>query len=210
MTATPSLPANVAGFTPIPITYSANATHILYARAHRSNAQTKYHAKGKGKEVAFPEGRTLFLVNVPPDATEREITLLFKQSGTVERVVFDGDEDVEQMLEQEQELEDSGDEGVDAAEEEEMEDDDSDAGGHPRKKRKIAKDKARPAAPPVIPLPPRTTRILRRTGRTAHIIFLDASSVSRALTVPSKPKSWPVDASAPRRERPCGFLDTVI
>jgi len=35
-----------------------------------------------------PDGRTLFLVNVPPDATERELVLFFKHAGTVEKVVF--------------------------------------------------------------------------------------------------------------------------
>jgi len=33
-------------------------------------------------------GRTLFLVSIPPDATERELVLFFKHAGTIERVVF--------------------------------------------------------------------------------------------------------------------------
>ena len=31
-------------------------------------------------------------MNVPPDATEQELTVLFKHAGTVEKVVFDTDE----------------------------------------------------------------------------------------------------------------------
>ena len=69
----------------LPIAYSPSTTHILYARAH--SAPKHKDSKGKQKEE-LPEGRTLFLVNVPPDATERELTVLFKSCGTVERVVF--------------------------------------------------------------------------------------------------------------------------
>lgn len=191
-----AIPASVAGFLTIPIAYPPNASHILYARAHKST-KTKTNSKGKEKEITFPEGRTLFLVNIPPDATEREIMLLFKPSGTVERVVFDGDEDIEQMLQAEQE-------------DEEMEEDSDEEHGQlegeedaqPRRKRKVLKGKAKPAAPPVVPLPTRSTRILRRTGRTAHVIFLDASSLSRALSpAPAaaklKSRPWPVDSSTP-------------
>jgi ribosomal RNA-processing protein 7 len=76
-----ALPSTVAGFTVLPISYSSSSTHILYARPHIGSK--------KADKNSFPDGRTLFLVNVPPDATERELILLFKQCGTVERVVFD-------------------------------------------------------------------------------------------------------------------------
>lgn len=176
-----SLPPSIAGFTPLPVQYSPSATHILYARAHTGSK------KGSAsKSAALPEGRTLFLVNVPPDATEREITLLFKQSGTVERVVFDGDDEaVEEHADDE-----SDEDGMDEDAQSEQEADEQ-----PRKKRKISKDSK--AAPQVVPLPPRTARILRRTGRSAHVVFLDASSLSRALTQPSKPRPWPRDPEAP-------------
>ncbi|OCH94497.1 hypothetical protein OBBRIDRAFT_747492 [Obba rivulosa] len=181
-----TLPANVAGLTPLPVAYSETETHILYARAHSGSKK----ANAKGKDAEFPEGRTLFLVNVPPDATEREIIQFFKSSGTVERVVFDSD-----SMQPDDELGDaseseSGDENAhgDAADGEEPEDEE-----RPRKKRKTQ----RSAAPQIIPLPSPPLRTLRRTGRTAHVIFLDSSSLARALAPPSKPRPWPVDASAP-------------
>ncbi|PSR80982.1 hypothetical protein PHLCEN_2v6572 [Hermanssonia centrifuga] len=173
-------PTSIAGFTPIQIKYSSDSTHILYVRAHTGSK------KGKSKDILFPEGRTLFLVNVPPDATEREITVLFKQSGTVEKVVFDGDE------EEVHEIGEDSDEEMEDEEESGEEQDDVEE--QPRKKRKMSKD-SKPAIPHVTPLPARNTRTLRRTGRSAHVIFLDASSLSRALSPPSKPKSWPLDAS---------------
>lgn len=56
----------------------------------------------------------------------------------------------------------------------------------PRERRKTGKD----IAPQVVPLPSASLRTLRRTSRTAHAVFLDASSLAR-------PRSWPVDASVP-------------
>jgi len=181
-----SLPTSVAGFTLIPVSYSGSSTHILYARSHSGSKKSKPNAKGKN--IDFPEGRTLFLVNVPPDATEREITLFFKSSGTVEKVVFDGESEVEaeQLGEESDSEEGEGeseeDEGGDVEQEE-----------RPRKKRKTGKD----IAPQVVPLPSPSLRTLRRTGRSAHVVFLDESSLTRALASSSKPKTWPTDNSTP-------------
>lgn len=173
-----SLPASIAGFTPLPTQYTASAVHIFYARAHTNGSK-------KGSSSKLPEGRTLFLVNVPPDATDREITVFFKHAGTVEKVVFDGDdEELEAEVGEESEDEDGMDEDEQEVEE------------PARKKRKTGKE-ARQPAPQVVPLPPQTARTLRRTGRTAHVVFLDASSLARALAQPPKPKPWPKDSSAP-------------
>ncbi|OBZ70480.1 Ribosomal RNA-processing protein 7 [Grifola frondosa] len=64
-------------------------------------------------------------------------------------------------------------------------------GERPRKKRKVH------PAPQVVPLPAVLLRTLRRTGRSAHVVFLDDSSLSRALALSSKPRPWPTDTSAP-------------
>ncbi|GJE87298.1 ribosomal RNA-processing protein 7 like protein [Phanerochaete sordida] len=174
-------PSSLAGFTPIPVQYSSSSTHYIYARTHTGSK------KGAAQQDALPEGRTLFLVNVPPDATERELTLLFKQSGTVERVVFDGDGQAEEEEEFNDSDEDEDEEGMSGVEAEP----DAEA-AHPRKKRKVAKDET----PQIIPLPTHTIRTLRRTGRSAHVVFLDASSVSRALSG-VKARPWPRDPDAP-------------
>ncbi|KAI0337899.1 hypothetical protein BDW22DRAFT_1338862 [Trametopsis cervina] len=178
------LPSSLAGFTLIPIQYSPSVTHVIYARAHTTSK------KGKAKDVGLPEGRTLFLVNVPPDATERELTQLFKHCGTVEKVVFAGEDWAEgSHIEQGEDEFESDGEGMEAEEAQE------DADLHPRKKRKLGKPSAAP--PPIIPLPERTTRVLRKTGRSAHVVFLDESSLSRALASPTKPRAWPQDTSVP-------------
>lgn len=178
-----SLPQSLAGFTVIPVQYSSTSTHVIYARAHVSSK------KGKAKDLGLPEGRTLFLVNVPPDASEREITSLFKHCGTIEKVVFEGDEEESNGQDEVDGFEDSEDEVVGDAEE--AGDDEQ-----PRKKRKFAKNAQQPI-PHVIPLPTRTSRTLRRTGRTAQVVFLDESSLARALVAPTKTRPWPQDDAAP-------------
>ncbi|KAF9242079.1 ribosomal RNA-processing protein 7-domain-containing protein [Melanogaster broomeanus] len=170
------LPKTLSGFTVIPVAYP-HSTHIIYARAHVS----------KSKNPTFPSDRTLFLVNIPVDATEREISLFFKNCGTVERVVF-GQEasDGVQLAEESSDSDDEDGMGssmdVDAPENEEV---------RPRKKRKGQKDgKEKPVPPTVVPLPTASLRTLHKTGSTAHVIFLDASSLAKALVAPSKPRSW--------------------
>ncbi|TFK46895.1 hypothetical protein OE88DRAFT_1637259, partial [Heliocybe sulcata] len=173
------LPPSVAGFTLIPVTYASSTIHILYARRH---VGSKRHGA-----AAIPDGRTLFLVNVPPDATEREIVLFFKQCGTVEQVIFDWE-----ASDLAQDPETSEDEAESAVEPESGQ-------SHPRKRRNLAKGpKEKP--PKVISLPEHPLRVLRRTGHSAHVVFLDESSLERALTATQKPRPWP---NSP--EEPCGL-----
>ncbi|KAI0265065.1 ribosomal RNA-processing protein 7-domain-containing protein [Gloeopeniophorella convolvens] len=75
-----------ASFSPLPVQYGPDSQHIIYVRVHVGSS-----SNGSKAKIAWPEDRTLFMVNVPPDATEREIVLLFKSCGTVEAVVFDTD-----------------------------------------------------------------------------------------------------------------------
>ncbi|CDO69588.1 hypothetical protein BN946_scf184759.g28 [Trametes cinnabarina] len=189
-----SLPTSVSGFTVLPITYSASTTHVLYARAHSVPKHRDAKGKQKEKTISLPEGRTLFLVNIPPDATERELTMLFKSCGTVERVVFStgrgGASQSEEILENDEESEESEAEGAAGSQDE---GDEEDADSRPKKKRKVAQ----PEGPQVVPLPSPSLRTLRRTGHTAYVVFLDASSLERALKPPQKPYPWPVDKETP-------------
>ncbi|KAG6845489.1 hypothetical protein H0H87_008386 [Tephrocybe sp. NHM501043] len=169
-----ALPTSLNGFTVVPVTYSASSTHYIYARSHAGSKKTI--------NSLLPEGRTLFLCNVPPDATERELSLLFKQSGTIEKIIFDleAGEPHHEDSDSEEEMEDIEDTEIDAAAE-------------PRKRRKIAKD----AIPTVVPLPTAPLRVLRPTGRSAHLIFLDSSSLQRALSLATKPRPWPTISEEP-------------
>ncbi|KDN51010.1 hypothetical protein RSAG8_00639, partial [Rhizoctonia solani AG-8 WAC10335] len=72
----------LAGFTALPLQLQGSVKHFFYLRANQSGTKNAADASVK------PDGRTLFLVNVPCDATDRDLISLFKSAGTVERVVF--------------------------------------------------------------------------------------------------------------------------
>lgn len=148
-----SVPATISGFTVLPAQYpsSSASVHYLYIRRHAATKSSKSSEDARdiksAKDAHLPDGRTLFVVNMPPDATERELVLFFKFCGTVERVVF-GEE------------------------------------------RKTQNDEE---APPLraVPLPTQNIRRLRKTGKTAYVIFLDASSLERLFSAThSKPRLW--------------------
>ncbi|KAL5507773.1 hypothetical protein ACEPAH_5391 [Sanghuangporus vaninii] len=173
------LPSTLSGFAVLPVVYSKDATHILYAKQHTAAKKTS----SKDAPDVLPRDRTLFLVNVPPDATEREFTLLFKPDGIVEKVVFDQRAAEKEALNALEESDDDADEGQD--EDESMEVDE----GRPAKKPKRSKMKGE--RPTLVPLPTTPLRTFRQTGRTAFVLFLDASSLAKALTPPHKPRLWP-------------------
>ncbi|EKM79822.1 hypothetical protein AGABI1DRAFT_119894 [Agaricus bisporus var. burnettii JB137-S8] len=171
----------ISGFTPIPVTYSSTSDssviHYIYARIHSGSKKKGKNGKKEGKEGWLPDGRTLFLVNVPVDATEREVGKLFKGAGVVEK---------------DEEEEEEEEEGENA----EMMEGDSEK---PKKRRKISKEEP----PKVVPLPTVPLRTLRKTGGTAHVVFLDSSSLDRAVNSLSKPRSWPTTTE--EQEEPIGL-----
>jgi ribosomal RNA-processing protein 7 len=175
MPTTPA-PNLITGFSVLPVAYTSSATHFLYARMHHGHKRAKI-AMGDG----FPDSRTLFLVNVPPDATEREIFLLFKHCGTVERVSFQGTSEKHSTEDQ-----DSSSSNDEMSSDEEQE-----PRPRPPKKRKIAEE----APPEVQYLPSASVRPLLSTGHSAYVVFLDSSSAERALSSSSFPSSklrrWP-------------------
>ncbi|KAI0320218.1 ribosomal RNA-processing protein 7-domain-containing protein [Amylostereum chailletii] len=189
-------PHSLGGFSILPISYSSTSQHIIYIRAQDTSSK-----KAKATST-WPEERTLFMVNVPPDATERQLVLLFRSCGTVEKVVFDSDPGIAM---------EEGD--VDASESEaEAEDEEEEEGsdeGQPRKKRKLVKvNESEPQPPKVTPILVPTLRCLHKTGHTAHVVFLDASSLTRALALAqpaasssqtplAPPRPWPKDSSTP-------------
>jgi ribosomal RNA-processing protein 7 len=213
----PKMSGPFSGFTPLPLAYSSDATHYIYIREH-AGKKTKRNivaplpanivaGEDDASPVVLPQGRTLFLVNVPPDATERELSLLFKPAGTVERIVFpdDDEQDGDPLAGMSSDVDSDSDMEDQVVQEDAMEVD-----VRPKKRRK-KDDISRSRPPPTVPLPTDNLRTYRRSGRTAHVIFLDDSSLKRALSPPfcpsfstspssSKPHRWPpVDASAPPR-----------
>ena len=194
-------PTRISGFLPLPVQYDNDTFHMLYIRAHIAGSSKN------AKKTQWPEDRTIFMVNVPPDATEREIVFLFKSCGTVEQVVFDLDGPSEHS-----DIESD----TDSAESDASS---SSSQSQARKKRKMVASSStsgpsastRGQRPKIEPLPTVPLRTLRRTGQTAHIIFLDASSCTRALALANshqgtKPILWPTNAD---EERPRGLAHYI-
>ena len=177
-------PLSISGFTVLPVLYNKSTTHYIYARIHEQ-------AKAKAAD-ALPGGRTLFLVNVPPDATERQLSFFFNYAGTVERVEFHGDSTAEVQEE---------DVSVFSSEDSEDEQDveEVDEISQPRKKRKTSKRDHKKRPPEVVPLPTVALRTLRRSGQNCHVVFLDSSSAESALASShiQKPRPWPSDPEVP-------------
>ncbi|KAH9983196.1 ribosomal RNA-processing protein 7-domain-containing protein [Russula compacta] len=190
-----------SGFLPLRVQYDPDTWHVLYIRAHVGGSSRN------PSKAQWPEDRTIFMVNVPPDATEREIVLLFKSCGTVEKVVFDADRPSEYA-----DGKANTDTDTDSAEDDDTSSLPPSQSPPARKKRKMvaSSSTAEPSAsssgqrPKVVPLPPVTPlRTYRRTGHTAHILFLDASSCTRALALAhpgAKLVLWPTngDKECPR------------
>ena len=171
------MPSVISGFSVIPVSYKSSVTHYLYARLHSSS-------KSDSCKI-LPEGRTLFLVNVPPDATERELVLFFKKSGTVEKVLFDFD-----VKEPHNDVDDSDDEGEPLKETQGPEEETQ--GEQSKGRLRTQKDKKE--VPTVVPLPSQPLRKFRKTGLSAHVVFLDSSSLDLALASTSKPRPWPISS----------------
>ncbi|KAI9508134.1 ribosomal RNA-processing protein 7-domain-containing protein [Russula earlei] len=202
----------IAGFLPLPVHYDHHTRHMLYIRAHVRGSSKN------ARKQQWPEDRTLFMVNVPPDATEREVVLLFKPCGTVQQVFFDAD-GPSHYADSDAESDDDNDDALS---------DESDAStpsqSPARKKRKTAasstggpttEPNAGPSSrgkrrPKVVPLPDVPLRTLRRTGQTAHVVFLDASSCARALALArrqdAKPVPWPANGD---KDRPRGLAHYI-
>ena len=184
------LPEKIADLTILPLLYKKSTLHALYLKEH----VTKLRGE---KSVPLPNGRTLFVVNIPPDTTERELTLFFNTCGTVERVVINQDA---QLFEAYEPIEDSDDEDADGHGGVGEEEAGSDGSAHRRKKRKLSKKEKDPP-PRVVPLPQPepSLRTFHHTGSSAHIIFTDPSSLSRALSLPatsSSQRPWPPTTAA--------------
>ncbi|KAE8227086.1 hypothetical protein CF319_g406 [Tilletia indica] len=211
-------PLRIAGFTLLPLRYSSTSTykhgtvHYLFIRPH--------HSSSNKTTAPLPSDRTLFVANLPVDASDRHLRTLFKTAGAIERTVFQQGSTVplsgQHILDALQAGEDQdGDE-----EEEEEEDIDmnpAQAQGEEtallqakieqntrkRNRRKRSDRTEQESAPTVHPLPALDARelagarALLPTSTSAHIVFLDASSLQRALTQAEQTSTAFITAGGP-------------
>lgn len=211
---------------PIPIPSSSSSKpisetkHYLYCRAHKPKASAGAGAsasKAKETEEELPEGRTVFVVNLPVDVTDRELRTVFGKYGVVEDVRIGkretGDvlEGVVRGMEVDQSDEESEDDEDEDENEDEEEDEDVEIGDKgdgddrpeatfkgdllTKKQRRALRRRNLPTSIPEIDslpaLCPRSTPYLRSGLSSAHIIFLDPISVSRLFSSAPEPVSLP-------------------
>lgn len=114
--------------------------------------------------------RTMFLVNLPIDTTEKHIRVLFAQAGQIESVrLWKG-------------------KGVELMEEEDEEDEEQSQQQRSGSKKNVVQQV--PKVVPLPPLDPRDPNPFLPTSTSAHVTFLDESSLARALEMHSI-KAWP-------------------
>jgi ribosomal RNA-processing protein 7 len=170
--------------------------HYLFIRPHSSKASKAKSGVLDGPEL-LPHDRTLFVVNIPPDATEREMTVLFSKAAPVERVSFSGQDHAEEFGD-DVEDEDSTTEdenntlAVDDAVMDVDQDDEEEGERRSTKKSKKSLE-AKKRAPKVIPLPTANIRQLRKTGSFGHVVFTSPKGLESVLSLPasSLPLPWP-------------------
>lgn len=164
--------------------------HYLYIRAHEASPSDLQYQRA-GKRGVLPPERTLFLVNLPIDATPLHIKQLFGLAGAVERVRFprsfrvsdDGSQDLVGTAAGTEESEHDLNEEV-----------------RQRSAHLLAD------IPPAVPLPPLDARIplsgsttdlspLLSSGSSAHVVFVETGSRNRALELARSGKltavGWP-------------------
>ncbi|KAG8985629.1 Ribosomal RNA-processing protein 7 [Tulasnella sp. 427] len=173
----------INGFNVIQVTYPPATAHYIYVRKHETSQNTP-------SSLALPQDRTLFVVNLPPDATGQEISKLLSSFGEVEDVRFGhaGGSVGEEIgpVNEDEEMADEGDEGSDS-------DSDMDVDGRKKKRRKLSKKQP----PKVVPLPTSDVRILRTSGQTAHVVFQSPDAIQAALKPLEVPLKWPKSRNPP-------------
>lgn len=180
------VPAQVQDFTALPLrlpqqrSYQREATHYLYLRPNRPRVPTP------------DTEREIFLVNVPFDSTLQNLRILFADElggGRVEDVEFEETGAVGKGIKAPAVV---GSEGG--------------AGKKSKKRKRGAEEHAEGEGEEVGQLPPTCERPLHRSGATAVLRFVDATSAALALRAASKaaktgrPAQWPTTAEAEEGE----------
>lgn len=169
----------VGGFSVLPLRYGhgkGSPVHDLYLRRHVSSRE----------DTELPAGRTLFVVNVPPDASRARLRELFRVAGAVENV---------HLHALNRTAPDHDDEADASGDEEDSPTVDADAEQAGQKKDK----RGPPRVEPLPSLEPNADEFLP-TGSSAHIVFVDTSSLERALQLPQKHAKKPMPWRIERQE----------
>lgn len=197
-----SNPIQVAGeFYSIPLQFQSSnkssAVHHIYARPHSNTSTTN-------SNPSLPSDRTLFVANLPLDTTQQHLKSLFSKAGVVQKIKMQlarnvgwiqKEEDEEE--EEDEDLDDEEEEQANAAGEQDLNKKGGRKGRGKGKGKELSNNKSGP--PKIINLPSLDPRSLAGgnpflpTSSSAHVIFLDASSLTRCLSLIQSndlPKAW--------------------
>lgn len=164
----------IAGFAVLPVVCGPKDAPVTHYMYIRRH-------EPHGKQT-FPAGRTLFIVNLPTDTSRAVIRDLFRKAGAVESIDFHN----------------LADYSARDAEDEDGEIDEPAPAS--------TEQPSRRGPPKVHPLPPLEPNELPflGSGSNAHLVFVDESSLDRAMELPDrliKPFRWPQPISAARAAR---------
>lgn len=191
-------PVQVTSFTAVPLRMNAvggrPSVHYLYVRPHEASPADLQNKRG-GKRHPLPPERTLFVVNLPVDATPLHLKTFFLPAGAVERVRFPRSHATE------------GQESRSTLAQSEDEDE-----GNDNDMRAALKDKTERAVgpladlPPEAPLPSLDARVpltgpstdyspILSSGSSAHVVFVETAVRDRAMELAQSGKlshaGWP-------------------
>lgn len=196
------------GFLAVPVTIpnskigkavGGEVKHWVYVRKHNSSSVASAVASTSKLSEDLPSERTLFVANLPTDTTESHLREVFAKAGNLSVVKFRRQASKE---EEEDEREEMG-EGEDEQEDEQMEEDEEEhhqlaaqsQAGLGKKKKKGAQPK-KSRVPRIVPLPsldPREamgSQSFLATSSSAHIVFLDTQSFTRAMDLLKNGIRW--------------------
>lgn len=173
------------GFLAVPValprtTLRQSAQHWIYARKHTANS-----ASSSSNDEQLVADRTLFLANLPIDTTESHLREIFLNAGPISVIKF------RHALTSEEE-----DEREERAEGEEEDADESAVRTHHTARSQSAGSLSLNKVPRVVALPSMDPRVAMGsqpflpTSSSAHVVFLDATSLHRALSALEKGVKW--------------------
>ena len=220
------LPLSLPSPIPIPAASSSktitSAIHYIYARPHHSGKKSSVTgADGDDEHDSSAEGRTVFVVNLPVDMTDRDLRAVFARWGVVESVQISGAANSDLLedavlgmqadeSEEEGDENDEGGQGADEAVGTEEEQRELRFQGLDKLAQSRAKRRRRPKLPPsvpdIIPLPaldPRQTPYGPSGLRTAHVTYVDPISLTRLFA--SKPGTMAIPSYAADSSNPSGL-----
>ena len=187
------LPIQLAIPSVLPITSSSSA-----ASSSSHSSHTIFIRPDKTKTDGEDDGRKLFVANLPVDITERDVRVIFGRWGVIEDIEFTGGGDADAL--EKAVIADMVDEPISSDDEDEAADEDAEGDeeaaraeptftgdGQPklsRKNRPRRKVALPVSVPEITPLPstnPRSTPYAQAGSRCAHVTYLDALPVTRAM-----------------------------